>query len=599
MKSGPIVTRYLVAGLFYFLFVFGISFGQVEESPSGYVRCSTPTPSEAELLNVRNSLNSWLKDNANALNAAGDMTVPIAFHVVRHNDGVTGDVNDQMIYDQIDVLNNAYNGWGYQFSLHSIERVNNTTWSTHTSGSSAGNQMKQSLAIDPAHVINFYLCDLGGGLLGYAVFPWSYSESDYRHGVVVLYSSLPGGSAVPYNEGDTGTHELGHYFGLYHTFQGGCAAPGDEVDDTAPESSAAYGCPDGRDTCTGGGVDPIHNFMDYTDDNCMYQFTTGQSNRMLAMMAQYHPSFSGSTCDVTANFTANTTSGAAPLTVNFTDQSAGAVTSWSWDFGDGSSSTMQNPSHTYSADGTYTVALTSTSASCSDSETKTGYITVSTPCDITADFTANVTSGAAPLAVNFTDQSTGSVTSWNWSFGDGSTSTAQNPTHTYAADGNYTVSLISTSATCSDGVTKTNYISISTPNQAPTAIINSPANGQNFAAGQTISFSGAASDVDGTVAVSTYRWTVNGPGVPANYLLASGTANASGVPPSTGSYSITLQVTDNDGASGSTSINISVGGTSNQPPTASASANPTSGTAPLAVSFSSSGSSDSDGSITS
>ena len=96
MKSGPIVTRYLVAGLFYFLFVFGISFGQVEESPSGYVRCSTPTPSEAELLNVRNSLNSWLKDNANALNAAGDMTVPIAFHVVRHNDGVTGDVNDQM-----------------------------------------------------------------------------------------------------------------------------------------------------------------------------------------------------------------------------------------------------------------------------------------------------------------------------------------------------------------------------------------------------------------------------------------------------------------------------------------------------------------------
>ncbi|KAA3660204.1 MAG: PKD domain-containing protein, partial [Calditrichaeota bacterium] len=222
-----------------------------------------------------------------------------------------------------------------------------------------------------------------------------------------------------------------------------------------------------------------------------------------------------------------------------------------------------------------------------------------TTCDVTADFSANTTSGAAPLTVNFTDETTGPATSWSWNFGDGNTSTTQNPSHTYTADGNYTVSLTATSATCSDSETKTSYISVSTPNQAPTAIINSPTNGQNFASGATVNFSGSATDTDGTVAVSTYEWTVNGPGVPVNYVFASGVANPSGVPPADGNYTVTLEVTDNDGATGTVSVNFTVGGTANQPPTAVASANPTSGTAPLAVNFSSSGSSDSDGSITS
>jgi PKD repeat protein len=165
----------------------------------------------------------------------------------------------------------------------------------------------------------------------------------------------------------------------------------------------------------------------------------------------------------TADFSGNPTGGTEPLTVDFTDLSAGNPTSWSWDFGDGGSSTQQNPSYTYNNAGTYTVTLTATNTCGSDGETKIDYITVDPCVPPTADFVGSPTNGTAPLTVDFTDLSTGNPTSWSWDFGDGGSSTQQNPSYTYNNAGTYTVTLTATNACGSDGETKVDYVTVDPP----------------------------------------------------------------------------------------------------------------------------------------
>lgn len=251
-------------------------------------RCAAPELTAAEQQEIQDRVDAHLAVLPNSPNRTGTVNIPVAFHVVYGN-GNNGNVTDQQIADQMDVLNDAFAPSGYQFSLSVTTRTQNQTWFTGCAGASE-NPMKQALNVDPATTLNIYSCGPSGGLLGFAYFPSSFPEDDFRHGVVVLHSSLPGGSAAPYNLGDTATHEVGHYVGLFHTFQGGCSGPGDQVADTPAEASPAFGCPTGRDTCPADpGPDPIENFMDYVDDFCMDEFTPGQKVRADQQMATFRP----------------------------------------------------------------------------------------------------------------------------------------------------------------------------------------------------------------------------------------------------------------------------------------------------------------------
>ena len=226
------------------------------------------------------------RDGASAAVTGG--TINVYFHVINKGTGIAnGDVPDSMIQSQIAVLNGAFASWGWSFNLVAVDRTTNATWYTAGPGTTAERQMKTALRRGSADDLNIYSSNPSGGYLGWATFPASYAQSPAMDGVVVLHSSLPGGSAAPYNLGDTGTHEVGHWMGVYHTFQGGCSKSGDLVSDTPSEKSPAYGCPEGRDSCRQGGVDPIHNFMDYSDDSCMDHFTAGQDARMDAQFSTY------------------------------------------------------------------------------------------------------------------------------------------------------------------------------------------------------------------------------------------------------------------------------------------------------------------------
>ncbi|MBK7977697.1 MAG: zinc metalloprotease [Deltaproteobacteria bacterium] len=212
--------------------------------------------------------------------------VNVYVHVI--HDGTRGKLTDAQVSSQLAVLNTAYAGAGLTFKLAATDRTKNATWFTMAPGTTAEAQAKSALRRGGKGDLNLYTANPSGGLLGWATFPWDYASQPSSDGVVVLYTSLPGGSAVPYDEGDTATHEVGHWAGLYHTFQGGCTSPGDSVSDTNYESSPAYGCPTGRDSCTTkSGKDPITNFMDYSDDSCMNRFSSGQVTRLQNMLTTY------------------------------------------------------------------------------------------------------------------------------------------------------------------------------------------------------------------------------------------------------------------------------------------------------------------------
>jgi PKD repeat protein len=252
---------------------------------------------------------------------------------------------------------------------------------------------------------------------------------------------------------------------------------------------------------------------------------------------------------LTASAAGSPTSGQAPLTVNFTGSASGGTSpyTYSWAFGDGGSSTSQNPSHTYSSASTYTATLTvkdSTSSTASKSVTIT---VTSTTSPLTASASASPTSGYAPLTVNFTGSATGGTSpySYKWTFGDGGSSTSQNPSHAYSSAGTFTATLTvkdSTSATASKSVTIT---VTSAPTQLVATASADPTSGP---APLTVNFTGSGA---GGSPPYSYNWNF-GDGSSSSVENPSHTYSAIGI------YTVILAVTDSTSANTSATLSISV-----------------------------------------
>jgi hypothetical protein len=223
-------------------------------------------------------------------------TIPVVFHVVHGSDG-TGNLTAGEINAQIAELNENFAGQelpdvaantGFTFQLQTIRRWQNDAWFNDPDSAEGEAAMKTPTREGDARTLNIWSTNTS--FLGYATFPWWYADDPQLDGIVIQWGSLPRGPIANFNEGKTATHEVGHWLGLYHTFQGGCSSANDLVADTPAQRNPTSGCPEGKDTCKGRqhpGVDPIHNYMDYSFDSCYNQFTPGQSTRMQDAWAAY------------------------------------------------------------------------------------------------------------------------------------------------------------------------------------------------------------------------------------------------------------------------------------------------------------------------
>jgi hypothetical protein len=216
------------------------------------------------------------------------VTVPVYFHVV--TDGSTGALTNRQIADQIAVLNTTFAGGeggaksGFGFELAGTTHTDNAAWFYANPGGTNEKTMKQTLRRGGASALNLY-STTAGDYLGWAYLPSIVTKPGQAHldGVVIDWESMLGTSttyAGQFDRGETATHEVGHWLNLEHTFFGGCNAKGDFVADTPPQKVPTSGCPEGKDTCTKPGLDPIHNYMDYSYDTCYTEFTPGQVQRM-------------------------------------------------------------------------------------------------------------------------------------------------------------------------------------------------------------------------------------------------------------------------------------------------------------------------------
>ena len=249
-------------------------------------QCGTPDPDPNEWQLTIDQVQQWVanqnRSNRNIVN------VLIAWHVIYSSNGV-GYLTDNQIYQQVEWLNDAFADHEFYFTLEVIDHTVNNDWFNDMYDTYDA-EAKQSLYLDPYHHMNVYSASLWqDGVGGYAYLPNSWPQGSYMHGIVIDYRSLP---YYDNTSGDTGVHEAGHYLGLHHTFYNNCSVSNDGVDDT-PAHHEDYNdiCNANLDSCPNQpGNDPVHNYMNYTNDACTTEYSPGQKDRMHAMVAQYRPS---------------------------------------------------------------------------------------------------------------------------------------------------------------------------------------------------------------------------------------------------------------------------------------------------------------------
>jgi len=407
----------------------------------------------------------FVAEHPNGYSPKAVVTIPVVFHLVLSPAEHAGFLDSRCV-EQIAVLNQDYAGLNthsigsfpasmktnteLQFCLATIDENGQATsgierrdysgpeWGTNS-------EVKYTAtggldAWDNTKYLNFWVCNLGAGLCGYALYP----TASVEFGLVnhYPYTGVTGASP-PYHLGGTGTHEIGHCFNLKHIWggSGGCS-PDDDAADTPLQDVETYGDPTFPllDACTpsGNGIN-FQNFMDYVNDASYANFTPDQKTIIQACFAASGPLYQlgqSAACGVpvVADFVGNPTTINIGQTVNFTDLSTGNPDTWSWTFTGSSNiptSTTQNQAGVqYDIAGWYPVTLTASNSNFSDTETKTQYIHVIDPNVVDADFVGVPTILYTGNSVQFTDLSTSNPTNWAWTFTGGTP-----PSHT--KPGNY------------------------------------------------------------------------------------------------------------------------------------------------------------------
>jgi hypothetical protein len=253
---------------------------------NGINRCAVKDRTPTEFFAAEAHRTATLK-NVTEITLGGNIGVYFHSIVNTRGDGAV----DQLQFDsQLRILNNALKSGGWTFTLKSVDVSRNDTWFNMSPGNIGEKDAKTVLREGGANDLNFYTANLANNVLGWASYPTDYEHVPYMDGVVIQFSTMPGGSTVNYNEGKNAIHQVGHWMGLYHTYQGGCSVKSgsDGIDDTPLSRAANYGCPGEIDTCPDQpGSDPTNNYMDVGYDSCMNTFTPGQFTRMSQEFSAY------------------------------------------------------------------------------------------------------------------------------------------------------------------------------------------------------------------------------------------------------------------------------------------------------------------------